>query len=101
MLVYSGRRSQESERIIRQIKDREWGLLIFDEVQYAPAPSFRKIIDIIKYSLLNSIIRAHCKIGLTATLVREDDRIRDLQWLIGPKLYEANWHELEKKVRKI
>lgn len=40
------------------------------------------------------IIKAHCKLGLTATLVREDDRINDLNFLIGPKLYEANWLDL-------
>lgn len=40
-------------------------------------------------------VKAHCKLGLTATLVREDDKIQDLNFLIGPKLYEANWKELE------
>merc|ERR1719354_1196093 len=40
---------------------------------------------------------AHCKLGLTATLVREDDKISDLNFLIGPKLYEANWMELQNK----
>ena len=41
-----------------------------------------------------SIVKAHCKLGLTATLVREDERISDLNFLIGPKLYEANWLDL-------
>ncbi len=40
-------------------------------------------------------MQAHCKLGLTATLVREDDKIQDLNFLIGPKLYEANWMELQ------
>ena len=40
------------------------------------------------------ITKSHCKLGLTATLVREDDRISDLNFLIGPKLYEANWLDL-------
>ena len=40
-------------------------------------------------------VNAHCKLGLTATLVREDDKIQDLNFLIGPKLYEANWMELQ------
>ena len=40
-------------------------------------------------------VQAHCKLGLTATLVREDDKIQDLNFLIGPKLYEANWMELQ------
>ena len=40
------------------------------------------------------ITKSHCKLGLTATLVREDERIGDLNFLIGPKLYEANWLDL-------
>ncbi|UKK02292.2 DNA repair helicase [Theileria orientalis] len=88
MMSYSRKHREHTERILNQIKQREWGLLIFDEVQFVPAPAFRRI---------NETIRSHCKLGLTATLVREDDLIRDLQWLIGPKLYEANWLELQEK----
>lgn len=40
------------------------------------------------------VIKSHCKLGLTATLVREDSLIKDLNFLIGPKLYEANWLDL-------
>ncbi|EZG45054.1 DNA repair helicase rad25 [Gregarina niphandrodes] len=87
MMAYSGRRSEAAERIMQQIRRKDWGLLIFDEVQFAPAPAFRRITD---------LCRSHCKLGLTATLVREDDLINDLQWLIGPKLDEANWLELQK-----
>ncbi len=47
---------------------------------------FRKVL---------SICKAHCKLGLTATLVREDNKIQDLNFLIGPKLYEANWLDLQ------
>lgn len=47
----------------------------------------------LRYDVL--AVSAHCKLGLTATLVREDDRIQDLNFLIGPKLYEANWMELQ------
>ena len=39
-------------------------------------------------------VNAHCKLGLTATLVREDNKIKDLSFLVGPKLYEANWIDL-------
>ncbi|XP_952567.1 DNA repair helicase, putative [Theileria annulata] len=88
MMSYTRKHRENTERILNQIKQREWGMLIFDEVQFVPAPAFRRI---------NEIIRSHCKLGLTATLVREDDLIRDLQWLIGPKLYEANWLELQQK----
>ncbi len=45
--------------------------------------------------LLVLAVQAHTKLGLTATLVREDDKIQDLNFLIGPKLYEANWMELQ------
>ena len=44
------------------------------------------------------IVKAHCKLVLTATLVREDERIADLNFLIGPKLYEANWLDLTRAV---
>jgi len=56
------------------------------EVQTIPAKMFRRVL---------TIVNAHCKLGLTATLVREDDKIADLNFLIGPKLYEANWMELQ------
>ncbi|GBE60912.1 DNA repair helicase [Babesia ovata] len=88
MMAYSRKHRESTENILNQIKQRDWGLLIFDEVQFVPAPAFRRI---------NEIVRSHCKLGLTATLVREDDLIKDLQWLIGPKLYEANWLELQEK----
>jgi DNA excision repair protein ERCC-3 len=56
-----------------------------DEVHVVPAMMFRKVI---------SLVTHHCKLGLTATLVREDDKIEDLNFLIGPKLYEADWQDL-------
>lgn len=86
MITYGGKRSGSSQKLIEQVTQRSWGCLVLDEVQYVPAPSFRKVSE---------IARCHCKIGLTATLLREDDLIGDLQWLIGPKLYEANWLELQ------
>jgi DNA excision repair protein ERCC-3 len=86
MLGFSGRRSAESQEIFEKIKQVEWGLLVMDEVQVVPADMFRKVIFEVK---------SHCKLGLTATLVREDKRIEDLNFLIGPKLYEANWLELQ------
>ncbi|KAI7983010.1 General transcription and DNA repair factor IIH helicase subunit XPB2, partial [Camellia lanceoleosa] len=87
MVAFGGKRSEESEKIIEEIRNREWGLLLMDEVHVVPAHMFRKII---------SITKSHCKLGLTATLVREDERITDLNFLIGPKLYEANWLDLVK-----
>eukprot|EP00850_Spirogloea_muscicola_P022612 SM000303S11790 [mRNA] locus=s303:62101:67272:- [translate_table: standard] len=85
MIAFGGKRSVESERIIQDIRSREWGLLLMDEVHVVPAAMFRRVI---------STTRSHCKLGLTATLVREDERISDLNFLIGPKLYEANWLDL-------
>lgn len=78
MVAYSGRRSQESERIMDEIMSREWGLIILDEVHVVPAQMFRKVLGIVK---------AHCKLGLTATLVREDQLITDLNFLIGESNY--------------
>merc|ERR1712203_1153253 len=73
--------------IMKQLESKEWGLVLLDEVHVTPANSFRK-----------SVGRTHsrCKLGLTATLVREDDKISDLYYLVGPKLYEANWLDLQR-----
>ena len=87
MIAFSGKRSEESERILASIRGREWGLMLLDEVHVVPAAMFRKVV---------SITKAHCKLGLTATLVREDERIEHLNFLIGPKLYEANWLDLQR-----
>ncbi|CAH8863349.1 unnamed protein product [Trichobilharzia szidati] len=57
-------------------------------VHTIPAKMFRRVL---------TLVQAHCKLGLTATLVREDDKITDLNFLIGPKLYEANWLELQQR----
>ncbi|KAK7913174.1 hypothetical protein WMY93_013385 [Mugilogobius chulae] len=72
--------------VMEWMRAQEWGLMILDEVHTIPAKMFRRVL---------TIVQAHCKLGLTATLVREDDKIVDLNFLIGPKLYEANWMELQ------
>lgn len=87
MMAFGGKRNPEVEKIMQKIKNTEWGLMILDEVQVLPAQMFRKIINLLK---------AHCKLGLTATLVREDEKIKDLNFLIGPKHYEANWLDLQR-----
>lgn len=74
MVAYSGRRSEGSERIMNEIISREWGLILLDEVHVVPAMMFRKVL---------AVVKAHCKLGLTATLVREDQLITDLNFLIG------------------
>lgn len=66
--------------------DREpWGLVVYDEVHLLPAPVFRA----------TARIQAIRRLGLTATLVREDHREEDVFSLIGPKRYDAPWKELE------
>lgn len=87
MISHSGRRAEESQRMLDELKNKEWGLLLLDEVHVVPATVFRKVI---------AVIKAHCKLGLTATLLREDDKIGDINFLIGPKLYEANWLDLQR-----
>lgn len=87
MIAHSMRRSYEAEQMMKWMKEQEWGLMLLDEVHTIPAKVFRRVL---------TIVQAHCKLGLTATLVREDDKITDLNFLIGPKLYEANWMELQK-----
>jgi DNA excision repair protein ERCC-3 len=64
---------------------RDWGLIIYDEVHLLPAPVFRMTAD----------LQARRRLGLTATLVREDGREGDVFSLIGPKRYDAPWKELE------
>lgn len=86
MISHNQKRSWEADQVMKWVMDREWGLILMDEVHTIPAKMFRRVLTIVK---------AHCKLGLTATLVREDDKIADLNFLIGPKMYEANWLELQ------
>jgi DNA excision repair protein ERCC-3 len=65
--------------------ERDWGLIIYDEVHLLPAPIFR----------VTAQIQARRRLGLTATLVREDGREGDVFSLIGPKKYDVPWRELE------
>jgi len=86
MIAHTMKRSYESLQIMEFLKKTEWGMMLLDEVHTIPAKQFRRVL---------TIVNAHTKLGLTATLVREDDKIQDLNFLIGPKLYEANWMELQ------
>jgi DNA excision repair protein ERCC-3 len=63
----------------------DWGLVIYDEVHLLPAPVFRMAAD----------IQSRRRLGLTATLVREDGRADDVFSLIGPKRYDAPWRDVE------
>jgi DNA excision repair protein ERCC-3 len=64
---------------------RDWGLILYDEVHLLPAPIFRFTAD----------LQARRRLGLTATLVREDGREGDVFSLIGPKRYDAPWKDIE------
>ncbi|XP_041987489.1 general transcription and DNA repair factor IIH helicase subunit XPB [Aricia agestis] len=86
MITHGQRRSWEAEQTMKWLQAQEWGLLVLDEVHTIPAKMFRRVL---------TIVHSHAKLGLTATLLREDDKIADLNFLIGPKLYEANWLELQ------
>ena len=66
---------------------RDWGLIVYDEVHLLPAPVFR----------VTATIQARRRLGLTATLIREDGREGDVFSLIGPKKYDVPWRELETK----
>ncbi len=64
---------------------RDWGLIVYDEVHLLPAPVFR----------ITSDLQARRRLGLTATLVREDGKETDVFSLVGPKRYDMPWKELE------
>jgi DNA excision repair protein ERCC-3 len=64
---------------------KDWGLIIYDEVHLLPAPIFRMTAD----------LQARRRLGLTATLVREDGREADVFSLIGPKRFDAPWKDIE------
>ncbi|KAM5360587.1 hypothetical protein ACJZ2D_013664 [Fusarium nematophilum] len=88
MVTNNRERSHDSKKMMDFLQGREWGLMLLDEVHVVPANIFRRVI---------SSIKSHSKLGLTATLLREDDKISHLNFLIGPKLYEANWMELSQQ----
>lgn len=64
---------------------RNWGLIIYDEVHLLPAPVFQ----------ITATLQARRRLGLTATLVREDGREDDVFALIGPKRFDVPWKVLE------
>ena len=67
--------------------ERDWGLIVYDEVHLLPSPVFR----------ITAEIQARRRLGLTATLVREDGRETDVFALIGPKKYDVPWKDLERQ----
>ena len=67
------------------LNENDWGLIIYDEVHLLPAPIFKMTAD----------LQARRRLGLTATLVREDGKEGDVFSLIGPKRFDAPWKEIE------
>ncbi|MDS1270208.1 DEAD/DEAH box helicase [Lipingzhangella sp. LS1_29] len=66
---------------------RDWGLIVYDEVHLLPAPIFRRTAQ----------LQARRRLGLTATLIREDGREGDVFSLIGPKRYDVPWRQMEEE----
>ncbi|WP_130841019.1 DNA repair helicase XPB [Corynebacterium neomassiliense] len=79
------RRTKGEFRALELFDSRDWGLIIYDEVHLLPAPVFRMTSD----------LQSRRRLGLTATLVREDGREDDVFSLIGPKRYDAPWKDIE------
>ncbi|MEU6647144.1 DNA repair helicase XPB [Saccharomonospora sp. NPDC046836] len=79
------RRSKGEYRHLELFDSRDWGLVVYDEVHLLPAPVFRMTAD----------LQSRRRLGLTATLVREDGREGDVFSLIGPKRYDVPWRDIE------
>jgi DNA excision repair protein ERCC-3 len=81
------RKTRGEYRHLELFDSRDWGLVIYDEVHLLPAPVFRMTAD----------LQSRRRLGLTATLVREDGREGDVFSLIGPKRYDAPWRDIEQQ----
>jgi DNA excision repair protein ERCC-3 len=81
------RKSKGEYKHLDLFDSRDWGLIIYDEVHLLPAPVFRMTAD----------LQSRRRLGLTATLVREDGREGDVFSLIGPKRYDAPWRDIEQQ----
>ncbi|MFC6091860.1 DEAD/DEAH box helicase [Saccharothrix sp. BKS2] len=79
------RRSKGEYKHLELFDSRDWGLIVYDEVHLLPAPVFRMTAD----------LQSRRRLGLTATLVREDGQEGDVFSLIGPKRYDVPWRDIE------
>ncbi|WP_020502156.1 DNA repair helicase XPB [Sciscionella marina] len=79
------RRTKGEYRHLELFDSRDWGLVVYDEVHLLPAPVFRMTAD----------LQSRRRLGLTATLVREDGREGDVFSLIGPKRFDVPWRDIE------
>ncbi|KAL0097306.1 P-loop containing nucleoside triphosphate hydrolase protein [Phycomyces blakesleeanus] len=85
MLVDNKNRASDSKRMANFVHSTDWGVIILDEVHQVPASGYSKAITKLK---------ARVRLGLTATMLREDEKIEDLNTIVGPTLYHAKWKEL-------
>lgn len=85
--IISSRNRNEEQTHFELFSRRNWGFIIYDEVHTLPAPVFR----------ITAELQAKRRLGLTATLVREDGKEKDVFALIGPKRHEVSWKDLEGK----
>jgi len=81
------RKTKGEYKHLELFDSRDWGLVIYDEVHLLPAPVFRMTAD----------LQSRRRLGLTATLVREDGREGDVFSLIGPKRFDAPWRDIEQQ----
>ena len=81
------RKTKGEYRHLELFDSRDWGLIVYDEVHLLPAPVFRMTAD----------LQSRRRLGLTATLVREDGREGDVFSLIGPKRYDVPWRDIEQQ----
>jgi DNA excision repair protein ERCC-3 len=79
------RKTKGEYRHLELFDSRDWGLVIYDEVHLLPAPVFRMTAD----------LQSRRRLGLTATLIREDGREGDVFSLIGPKRFDVPWRDIE------
>jgi len=86
MITYRRRKTREYPHF-HLFNQHNWGIIIYDEVHLLPAPVFR----------ITAELQTKRRLGLTATLVREDGREDDVFSLIGPKKYDVPWKTLEKQ----
>jgi len=85
ILTYRPDKSEDFFPHFNIFHKKNWGLIIYDEVHLLPAPVFR----------ITSDLQARRRLGLTATLVREDGKEKEVFSLVGPKRYDMPWKELE------
>src|SRR5689334_12853320 len=81
------RKTKGEYKHLELFDSRDWGLIVYDEVHLLPAPVFRMTAD----------LQSRRRLGLTATLIREDGREGDVFSLIGPKRYDAPWRDIEQQ----